>query len=73
MKNDIIAIDVSEEYVHHVDRLLERSKLEIYKINNNIFNPVIIMKKVSVFRKFIICFLLGYFLTLLYMYVIMIS
>ena len=31
MKNDIIAIDVSEEYVHHVDRLLERSKLEIFE------------------------------------------
>ena len=31
MKNDIIAIDVSEDYTHHVDRLLERSKLEIFE------------------------------------------
>ena len=31
MKNDIIAIDVSEDYIHHVDRLLERSKLEIFE------------------------------------------
>ena len=29
MKNDIIAVDVSETYIHHIDRLLERSKLEI--------------------------------------------
>ena len=29
MKNDIIAIEVSETYIHHIDRLLERSKLEI--------------------------------------------
>ncbi len=31
MKNDIIAIEVSEEYIHHIDRLLERSKLEIFE------------------------------------------
>lgn len=31
MKNDIIAIDVSEDYIHHIDRLLERSKLEIFE------------------------------------------
>lgn len=29
MKNDIISTDVSDTYIHHVDRLLERSKLEI--------------------------------------------
>ncbi len=29
MKNDIISTDVSEAYIHHIDRLLERSKLEI--------------------------------------------
>ncbi len=31
MKNDIIAIDVSDTYIHHIDRLLERSKLEIFE------------------------------------------
>ena len=31
MKNDIIAIDVSEDYIRHIDRLLERSKLEIFE------------------------------------------
>ena len=31
MKNDIIAVDVSETYIHHIDRLLERSKLEIFE------------------------------------------
>ena len=29
MKNDIIATEVSEYYIRHIDRLLERSKLEI--------------------------------------------
>lgn len=29
MKNNIIAIDVSKEYILHVDKVLERSKLEI--------------------------------------------
>jgi hypothetical protein len=31
MKNDIIAIDVSEDYIRHIDRLLERSKLELFE------------------------------------------
>ena len=31
MKNDIISIDVSQDYIHHIDRLLERSKLEIFE------------------------------------------
>ena len=31
MKNDIIAVDVSQTYIHHIDRLLERSKLEIFE------------------------------------------
>jgi hypothetical protein len=31
MKNDIIAIEVSEDYIRHIDRLLERSKLELFE------------------------------------------
>lgn len=31
MKNNIIAIDVSKNYILHVDKLLERSKLEIFE------------------------------------------
>ena len=31
MKNDIIAVDVSLDFIRHVDRLLERSKLEIFE------------------------------------------
>ena len=31
MKNDIISTDVSDTYIHHIDRLLERSKLEIFE------------------------------------------
>ena len=29
MKNDIIATEVSKGYINHIDRILERSKLEI--------------------------------------------
>ena len=32
MKNNIIAIDVSKEYILHVDKVLERNKLEIIPI-----------------------------------------
>ena len=31
MKNDIIAIEVSEDYIRYIDRLLERSKLELFE------------------------------------------
>ena len=31
MKNNIIAINTSKEYILHVDKLLERSKLDIFE------------------------------------------
>ena len=35
MKNNIIAIDVSKEYQYYVDKLIERTKREIYEWFNH--------------------------------------
>lgn len=50
MKNNIIAIDVSKEYVLHIDKVLERSKIEIlewfsciekeFKVNTYIYKDI---------------------------------
>ena len=45
MKNNIIAIDVSKEYQYYVDKLIERTKREIYEW----FNHPTIEDKVNVY------------------------